>query len=391
MVAREEDVPEPGTLHARRARRRPAHHRAWPGRRDPARLPQRLPPPRHRGRRGAVRQGRPPPVPVPRLDLRPRWPAHPGQAHRGPRRLQLRGRTASRPSTLDDVAGLRLPEPRSEMRRAARPTSWATSSITRAASTSPRSARPSGSSTTSKSNWKFIAENYSECYHCPGVHPQLNKLTPYDLGGDFDPDGAWQGGWMELVESAPRRWRSTAATARATAGRRCTGSRPRTSAGSTTTSSGRWRFLSIHPDYLLVHRLVPQGAGSHDGHLRLAVRGGDDRGARLRPVRRRRVLGPHQPPGLARLRAPAARHAVVVLGRRPLLQPGGVGPRVRPDARRPLRRRVALDASGSSASTTTSRCPRRTAASRPTRTATSREPTDARLAARARAGSGTAT
>ena len=66
-------------------------------------------------------------------------------------------------------------------------------------------------------NWKFIAENYSECYHCPGIHPQLNKLTPYDLGGDFAPTGPWQGGWMELVET-PRRWRSTAATA--TAGRR---------------------------------------------------------------------------------------------------------------------------------------------------------------------------
>ena len=51
-------------------------------------------------------------------------------------------------------------------------------------------------------NWKFIAENYSECYHCPGVHPQLNKLTPYDLGGDFEPHGAWQGGWMELVGEA---------------------------------------------------------------------------------------------------------------------------------------------------------------------------------------------
>ncbi|MFL5723197.1 MAG: aromatic ring-hydroxylating oxygenase subunit alpha, partial [Chloroflexota bacterium] len=38
-------------------------------------------------------------------------------------------------------------------------------------------------------NWKFIAENYSECYHCPGIHPQLNKLTPYDLGGDFSPEG----------------------------------------------------------------------------------------------------------------------------------------------------------------------------------------------------------
>ena len=38
-------------------------------------------------------------------------------------------------------------------------------------------------------NWKFIGENYSECYHCPGIHPQLNKLTPYDIGGDYAPDG----------------------------------------------------------------------------------------------------------------------------------------------------------------------------------------------------------
>jgi Rieske 2Fe-2S family protein len=53
-----------------------------------------------------------------------------------------------------------------------------------------------------EANWKFIAENYSECYHCPGIHPQLNKLTPYDLGGDFAPEGPWQGGWMELVEDA---------------------------------------------------------------------------------------------------------------------------------------------------------------------------------------------
>ena len=62
--------------------------------------------------------------------------------------------------------------------------------------------RRSAWSTTSHANWKFIAENYSECYHCPGVHPQLNKLTPYDLGGDYDPNGAWQGGWMELVGDA---------------------------------------------------------------------------------------------------------------------------------------------------------------------------------------------
>ena len=52
-------------------------------------------------------------------------------------------------------------------------------------------------------NWKFIAENYSECYHCPGVHPQLNKLTPYDLGGDFEPHGAVAG----RLDGARRRGR----------------------------------------------------------------------------------------------------------------------------------------------------------------------------------------
>ena len=26
-------------------------------------------------------------------------------------------------------------------------------------------------------NWKFICENYSECYHCAGVHPQLSRIS----------------------------------------------------------------------------------------------------------------------------------------------------------------------------------------------------------------------
>ena len=105
-------------------------------------------------------------------------------------------------------------------------------------------------------NWKFIAENYSECYHCPGIHPQLNKLTPYDLGGDFAPNGPWQGGWMELVDSAE--------TMAMDGGHR--GSRPAI-AGITELDERRiyyyllWpsTFLSIHPDYLLVHRLEPAG------------------------------------------------------------------------------------------------------------------------------------
>jgi glycine betaine catabolism A len=29
-----------------------------------------------------------------------------------------------------------------------------------------------------KANWKVIMENYNECYHCAGVHPELCKLVP---------------------------------------------------------------------------------------------------------------------------------------------------------------------------------------------------------------------
>jgi Rieske 2Fe-2S family protein len=109
-------------------------------------------------------------------------------------------------------------------------------------------------------NWKFVAENYSECYHCPGVHPQLNKLTPYDLGGDFDPQGSWQGGWMELVDTADTMSLGDGVAHGSTNGRP-------SMRGITPEDERRiyyyvlWpmTFLSIHPDYLLVHRLVPQG------------------------------------------------------------------------------------------------------------------------------------
>jgi Rieske 2Fe-2S family protein len=107
-------------------------------------------------------------------------------------------------------------------------------------------------------NWKFIAENYSECYHCPGLHPQLNKLTPYDLGGDFEPHGAWQGGWMELVGEAE--------TMALDGGHGSRDGRP-PMRGMTPIDERRiyyyvlWpmSFISIHPDYLLLHRLIPDG------------------------------------------------------------------------------------------------------------------------------------
>ena len=49
-------------------------------------------------------------------------------------------------------------------------------------------------------NWKVIAENYNECYHCGPVHPELSRLVPAFAGGgdglDWDNgvphrEGAW--------------------------------------------------------------------------------------------------------------------------------------------------------------------------------------------------------
>jgi len=62
-------------------------------------------------------------------------------------------------------------------------------------------------SKTMRSNWKIFWENYNECLHCPGVHPQLSQLVPiYGRGlleerddpqwraHDADPDPKFKGG-----------------------------------------------------------------------------------------------------------------------------------------------------------------------------------------------------
>jgi len=48
-------------------------------------------------------------------------------------------------------------------------------------------------------NWKVIIQNYSECLHCPLVHPRLNSLLPHDSGGDDLVEGPFLGGWLDLV------------------------------------------------------------------------------------------------------------------------------------------------------------------------------------------------
>ncbi len=101
-------------------------------------------------------------------------------------------------------------------------------------------------------NWKCVAENYSECLHCPGVHPELNRLSHYLSGEGVEGAGAWCGGSMTLAEGV-----STMATQ--------TVQRPPLPGA----EPGRVLYfllfpnalVSLHPDYVMLHTLWPKEVG----------------------------------------------------------------------------------------------------------------------------------
>jgi Rieske 2Fe-2S family protein len=47
-------------------------------------------------------------------------------------------------------------------------------------------------------NWKLVFLNYSECYHCPLIHPQLERLSPSESGRNDLIEGPFLGGYSEL-------------------------------------------------------------------------------------------------------------------------------------------------------------------------------------------------
>src|SRR5438093_4881833 len=51
-----------------------------------------------------------------------------------------------------------------------------------------------------RANWKLIVENYSDCYHCPGVHPELSKVSPYDSAENDLSEGPFLGGFMRIAK-----------------------------------------------------------------------------------------------------------------------------------------------------------------------------------------------
>ena len=211
VVGREEDAPSAGTYFLATIDDEPLLiARGRDGR--PAGVLQRLPPPRHGRRRGAVRHGRPVPVPVPRLDLRPRGQPHPGQAHRRSRRLRHAGLRAG-PVRLETWQGFvfvnldpetpPLVEWLGDLAAASGPLRLRQRSVSRTPSTYEVD-----------TNWKFVAENYSECYHCPGSIPSsTSSRRTTSAATSPRPARGRAAGWSS--STTPRRWRSTVATAAA--------------------------------------------------------------------------------------------------------------------------------------------------------------------------------
>ena len=62
-------------------------------------------------------------------------------------------------------------------------------------------------------NWKLVFQNYSECLHCPMIHPELTAVLPYQSGANDLTEGPFLGGYMEILaqhESATMSGRSCA-------------------------------------------------------------------------------------------------------------------------------------------------------------------------------------
>jgi glycine betaine catabolism A len=103
-------------------------------------------------------------------------------------------------------------------------------------------------------NWKVVLENYHECYHCPLIHPELCQVSPPASGDNFELDGAWVGGTMDLKDHA---------VTMSLDGHSDGVPIPGLDAERLRTVAYLGLFpnllLSLHPDYLMTHLVEPLG------------------------------------------------------------------------------------------------------------------------------------
>jgi Rieske 2Fe-2S family protein len=105
-----------------------------------------------------------------------------------------------------------------------------------------------------QANWKLLFQNYSECYHCPLVHPELVKISDYTSGRNDLIEGPFLGGFMDLDHEEGKSGQACALSIE----------------GVSDEDLHRIyyytlfpnMFLTLHPDYVMVHLLWPKDIGS---------------------------------------------------------------------------------------------------------------------------------
>ena len=110
-----------------------------------------------------------------------------------------------------------------------------------------------------KANWKLIIQNYSECLHCPIVHPLLQKQSHYMSGDNEPPQPTYLGGRMDLRDGVQTLTMD--------------GSTKRCSLPGLGADDQRHVyyycllpnfFLNLHPDYMLTFTMWPKAADQTD-------------------------------------------------------------------------------------------------------------------------------
>lgn len=109
---------------------------------------------------------------------------------------------------------------------------------------------------TVQANWKLLFQNFSECYHCPTVHPKLAQLTPYKSATNDLLEGPFLGGPMVLAEDA-----ETMSTDGKLVGPRLPGVTAERQRQVGYYTIFPTMFISPHPDYVMVHRLYREAPG----------------------------------------------------------------------------------------------------------------------------------
>lgn len=106
-------------------------------------------------------------------------------------------------------------------------------------------------------NWKLVFQNYSECLHCPMIHPELALVLPYQSGANDLTEGPFLGGYMEIRAPHESATLSGRACGRLVSPALAAGDDRRRAFYYTLMPN---MLLSLHPDYVNYYIIRPVAA-----------------------------------------------------------------------------------------------------------------------------------